>query len=223
MLALEMHREAGFDVPRYWPCIFKGMPALAIERFDRDHNNTPLCSETLYSILASGIPLNNHYDYRYDLIAQAIDLSPVELVSDTVDAKLHLFKRFLMSLLTGNGDLHLENLSITCDDNIKGFSRIYDPAPMRAYAQHDMLSVMPFGEYGEMLDGSDEAVTLKLAVERFAKSCGLNKTQLEDTLTDYLFKTSEFNKRVGELKTVPDENKERLIKQTEDIRKKLQI
>jgi fructose-1,6-bisphosphatase/sedoheptulose 1,7-bisphosphatase-like protein len=112
---------------------------------------------------------------------------------------------------------------VSPEDNIKGFSRIYDPAPMRAYAQHDMLSVMPFGEYGEMLDGSDDAVTLKLAVERFAKICGLNKTQFEDILTDYLSKTSEFNKRVGELKTVPDENKERLIKQTEDIRKKLQI
>jgi len=223
MLTLEMHREAGFDVPRYWPCVFKGMPALAIERFDRDHNNTPLCSETLYSILASGIPLNNHYDYRYDLIAQAIDLSPVELVSHTVDAKLHLFKRFLMSLLTGNGDLHLENLSITCNDNIKDFSRIYDPAPMRAYAQHDMLSVMPFGEYGETPDGSDEPVTLKLAIERFAKSCGLNKTQTEEIINDYLSKTTEFSNRVGKLKTVPDENKERLIKQTEDIRSKLQI
>jgi serine/threonine-protein kinase HipA len=222
MLTLEMHREAGFDVPRYWPCVFKGMPALAIERFDRDQNNTPLCSETLYSILASGIPLNNHYDYRYDLIAQAIDLSPVELVSDTVEAKLHLFKRLLMSLLTGNGDLHLENLSITCNNDIKDFSRIYDPAPMRAYAQHDMLSVMPFGEYGETPDGSNEPVTLKLAVERFAKSCGLNKTQTEEIMNNYLSKTSEFSNRVGELKTVPDENKERLIKQTEDIRNKLQ-
>ncbi|NOQ89548.1 MAG: hypothetical protein GQ549_01235, partial [Gammaproteobacteria bacterium] len=137
MLTLEMHREAGFDVPRYWPCFFKGMPALAIERFDRDQNNTPLCSETLYSILASGTPLNNHYDYRYDLIAQAIDLSPVEIVSNTVDAKQHLFRRLIMALLTGNGDLHLENLSVTCSSGTKAFSRIYDPAPMRAYAQHD--------------------------------------------------------------------------------------
>jgi len=84
MLALEMHREAGFDVPRYWPCFFKGMPILAIEHFDRDRYNTPLCSETLYSILAFGVPLNNHYDYRYDLIAQAIDLSPVTLLSKAI-------------------------------------------------------------------------------------------------------------------------------------------
>jgi len=222
MLTLDMHREAGFDVPRYWSCTFKGMPALAIERFDRDQNNTPLSSETLYSILASGIPLNNHYDYRYDLIAQAIDLSPVELVSDTTQAKQHLFKRLLMSLLTGNGDLHLENMSITCDDNIKGFSKIYDPAPMRAYAQHDMLSVMPFGDYGEIPDNSDQAITLKLAVERFARNCGLNKAQHEEIINDYLAKTSEFSARVNALKTVHDENKERLIKQTENIRNKLQ-
>jgi serine/threonine-protein kinase HipA len=221
MLTLEMHREAGFDVPRYWSCMFKGMPALAIERFDRDLNNTPLCSESMYSILASGIPLNNHFDYRYDLIAQAIDISPVEIVSNTTEAKQHLFKRLVMALLTGNGDLHLENLSITCRDDIKGFSRIYDPAPMRAYAQHDMLSVMPFGEYGETEDGSDQPITLRPAVERFAKNCGLNKTQTDDIINDYLSKTSTFNSRVGELKTVPAENKERLIKQTEAVRQKL--
>jgi serine/threonine-protein kinase HipA len=227
MLALDIHRKAGFDVPRYWSCMFKGMPALAIERFDRDQDNTPLCSETLYSILASGIPLNNHYDYRYDLIAQAIDVSPVELVSDTIAAKQHLFKRFLMALLTGNGDLHLENLSITCADDItddtKCFSKIYDPAPMRAYAQHDMLSVMPFGEYGETPDGSDEPIALKMAVERFAKSCGLNKAQTEEIIDDTLLKTRDFSARVAKLKTVPDENKDRLIKQTEFVRKKLQI
>jgi len=222
MLTLEIHREAGFDVPRYWSCFFKGMPALAIERFDRDRNNTPLCSETLYSILASGVPLNNHYDYRYDLIAQAIDLSPVEFISNTSEAKLHLFKRLLMALLTGNGDLHLENLSITCCGGEKAFSKIYDPAPMRAYAQHDMLSVMPFGEYGETADDNDTTITLHQAVERFAKSCGLNKSQTEKSIEHALTDTRTFSSRVAELKTVPDENKERLIKQTEAVRKKLQ-
>jgi serine/threonine-protein kinase HipA len=222
MLALEMHREAGFEVPRYWPCFFKGMPAIAIERFDRDHNNTPLCSETLYSILASGIRLNNHYDYTYDLIAQAIDLSPVEFISDTIEAKKYLFKRLLMAMLTGNGDLHLENLSVTCCDGVKAFSKIYDPASMRAYAQHDMLSVMPFGEYGEMPDGHEQTITLKNAVMRFAKSCGLTKTETANIIEQLIFKTQDFSARVSELKTVPDENKTRLIEKTEAVRKKLQ-
>lgn len=91
-----------------------------------------------------------------------------------------------MALLTGNGDLHLENLSITCNDDIKGFSKIYDPAPMGAYAQLDMLSVMPFGDYGETPGDSEDPITLKHAVERFAKSCGLNKTQSENTINHYL-------------------------------------
>jgi serine/threonine-protein kinase HipA len=223
MLALEMHREAGFDVPRYWPCFFKGMPALAIERFDRDQGNTPLCSETLYSILASGIQLNNHYDYSYDLIAKAIDLSPVEFVSDTMAAKQHLFKRLIMALLTGNGDLHLENLSITCRNGVKGFSRIYDPAPMRAYAQHDMLSVMPFGDYGETPEGSVEPIKLKQAIERFARSCGINKSRCAEIIEDLLSETSEFSLRVSQLQTVPDENKERLIEKTEAVRRKLTV
>ena len=153
MLALDIHREADFDVPRHWRCEFKGMPALAVERFDRDADNTPLCSESLYSILSSGVSLNNHYDYRYDLIAQALDITPVNIVDDIRSAKQHLFKRLIMALLTGNGDLHLENMSITLTDNVRGFSKIYDPAPMRAYAQHDMLSVMPYGNNGETLEG----------------------------------------------------------------------
>ncbi len=221
MLTLEIHREAGFDVPRYWPCFFKGMPALAIERFDRDQNNTPLYCESLYSILASGIPLNNHYDYRYDLIAQALDLSPVEIVSHIAEAKEHLFQRLLMALLTGNGDLHLENLSITCIQNKKTFSKIYDPAPMRAYAQHDMLSVMPFGDYGETPEDADTAINLKQAVYRFAKNCGLNTALCDSHIETALSQTADFNHRVKQLTTVHDENKERLIKRTESVRLKL--
>lgn len=222
MLALEIHREAGFDVPRFWPCRFKGMSALAIERFDRDQNNTPLCSETLYSILASGIPLSNHYDYRYDLIAQAIDVSPIPLVSDTTQAKLHLFKRLLMAMLTGNGDLHLENLSITSGDGSKRFSRIYDPAPMRAYAQHDMLSVMPFGDYGETPAGSEQTIDLKTAVSRFSKHCGLNRTERASIIDEALTATVSFSERVDALKTVPAENRKRLIDRTEFVRRNLQ-
>jgi len=78
---------------------------------------------------------------------------------------------------------------------------------MRAYAQHDMLSVMPFGEYGETPDDSDATITLRQAVERFAKSCGLNKSQTEKSIEHALANTSTFSSRVAELKTVPDENR----------------
>jgi hypothetical protein len=84
------------------------------------------------------------------------------------------------------------------------------------------LSVMPFGEYGETPDGSDETITLRLAMTHFARSCGITKSQCHEIIEDMLSKTSSYSRRVSELKTVPDENKERLIRKTEDVRSKLQ-
>lgn len=217
-LALDAHREAGFDVPRFWQCDFKDMPALAIERFDRDSKNRPVFTETLFSILASGASINSHYDYRYDLIAQAIDTSAVTIATRHAEANRHLFKRFIMSILTGNGDLHLENLSITASLEGRRFTSVYDPAPMRAYSQHDMLSVMPFGDYGELLDGRDEPVGFDEAISRFARACGLNKTQLDEIIHTLLANTSNYAERVGKLETVPDENKQRLITHVDEVR-----
>ena len=220
-LTLDLHREAGFDVPRTWLCHFKDMPALAIERFDRDQDNAPVFTETLYSIFASGTPLADHYSYRYDLIAQAIDTSAVKIVNDNVEAKQHLFKRFLMSILTGNGDLHLENLSILQRDSVRSFTPVYDPAPMRAYSQHDMLSVMPFGDYGDIPPGGSEPVGLAGAVNRLAGHCGLDRTRCQDTLTELLAVTASFADRVQALATVPDANRQRLIERVRDVRQQL--
>lgn len=218
-LALDLHREAGFVVPRFWPCFFKDMPALAIERFDRDFMNRPVFTESLFSILASGVPLANHYDYRYDHIARAIDSSTVAIASQRSTAKQHLFTRLVLAMLTGNGDLHLENLSITELKGERSFTPVYDPAPMRAYSQHDMLSVMPFGDYGELLDGQDAAVNLAQAIARFAKACGLSKTQSDETVHRLLAVTQSYAERVGRLSTVPAPNKERLIRRVDEVRK----
>ncbi len=220
-LALDVHREAGFKVPRHWNCNFKGMPAIAIERFDRDENNTPLYTETLYSILASGAPLNNNFDYQYDLIAQAIDQSAVRIVSDAATAKRHLFQRLILALLTGNGDLHLENLSIYDQHDKRNFTPIYDPTPMRAYSQHDMLSVMPFGQYGELVEKQENPINLPQAVERFARHCGISNGHYHELVDELLESSKHFAERVRELKTVPDDNKTRLIARVIEVRKKL--
>ena len=217
-LAMDVHREAGFETPRYWLCHFKDMPALAVERFDRDTNNLPVFTETLFSVLASGAPLTSHYDYRYDLIARAIDTSPVSIVTHHAEAKLHLFKRFILSLLTGNGDLHLENLSIIARGEERSFSSVYDPAPMRAYSQHDMLSVMPFGDYGETPEGRDKPVGFREAISRFASACGLNQRQCDEVVHNLLTVTASYTDRVGELQSVPEENRERLIQRVNEVR-----
>ena len=49
-LALDMHKEAGFDVPRYWKTSINGINALAIERFDRNEFNKPVFMERLYRL-----------------------------------------------------------------------------------------------------------------------------------------------------------------------------
>jgi len=220
-LALDLHREAGFKVPRHWVSYFKGMPALAVERFDRDENNAPLYTETLYSILASGVSLTNHFDYQYDLIAQAIDKSAVRIVSDPTEAKQHLFRRLIMAMLTGNGDLHLENISVLNRDDKLEFSPVYDPTPMRAYSQHDMLSVMPFGQYGEILDKQDTPVKLIEAVQRFAHHSGISNNQGKELVHELLDSSKDFTERVSELNSLPDDNKTRLISRVNDVRKKL--
>ncbi len=220
-LALDMHREAGFEVPRCWTCFFKDMPALAVERFDRDADNLPLFTETLYSIIASGAPVEGNYGYRYDLISQAIDTGTVTIATDPQAAKQHLFRRFLMATLTGNGDLHLENLSIMQLDSLRRFTPVYDPTPMRAYSQHDLLSVMPFGSYGEMPVGATEPVKFAEAVARFARTCGLTRTQAQDTVNELMAVTESYEARLNALATLPEGNKARLIARVRDVRKKL--
>ncbi|MDH5180394.1 MAG: HipA domain-containing protein [Gammaproteobacteria bacterium] len=224
-MALDMYRNAGFDVPRHWICHFKGMPALAIERFDRDASRAPVFTETLYSIFASGLPnMVSHYDYTYDNIAKAINVSPVRIVNDATEGKEHLFRCVIMSLITGNGDLHLENLSILIDsDNVRRFTPIYDPTPMRAYSQHDMISVMPFGDYGDIVDGYDKPIGLTEAVHRFSAHCGIRKKQFNAIVSELLDKTADYESMINQLQTVPDANKERLIKRIADARKHLGV
>ena len=122
--------------------------------------------------------------------------------------------------------MHLENLSLIETDSAENrkrcFTSIYGPAPMRAYSQHDMLSVMPFGEYAEMPDGFDAPVSFNQAIERFANACGLNKTQSEEIIHELLGASQSYTERVGQLLCVPDENKERLINRVGQIRQQLQ-
>ena len=93
---------------------------------------------------------------------------------DPVKAKEYVFKRLILSFLTGNGDLHLENLSIIEREGERFFSPVYDPTPMRAYKIHDMLSPMSFGNYGEFAS-NDEMVGFDEAIVRLLKKYNISK------------------------------------------------
>ena len=212
-LALGVHKEAGFNVPRYWDVEVNGIKSLAIERFDRDKNNKPLFMESVYSLLASGsLSISHHYSATYDFIGKVLDNKKIDITHDPKEAKAHLLKRLVLAMLIGNGDLHLENLSFLEKEGSLGFSPVYDPTPMRAYARHNMLTPpeMTFGDYGDFID--NEVVDLKRGLNRFAKNLKINSNQYQKIIEDCLLVTKNYEQRVNNLNHLPDLNKENLIK-----------
>lgn len=214
-LGLDMHRKAGFEVPRYWSVKIGGLRGLAVERFDRGADGVPLFFESLYSILASGSrTVTSHYSASYDRIAQAIDNPRVRLVDDRRQAKKYLFERLILALLTGNGDLHLQNLGILKRDGKLGFSPVYDPAPMRAYYIHDMLTPpgMTFGDYGDYPADlkSKTPVGFDLAIARFAHVLGFRRADYAELIGRLVSLCADYPERVEALTTLPTENKQHL-------------
>jgi len=125
-----MHRRAGFEVPetRY---------------LDVDGGSVPV--ESVYSLWAEREPgrIRCNTDGSMELTADTLREFGV--------AQLDWFGRFVVALLTGNGDLHSENMSLMVRDGQVQLSPVYDPAPMRAYRgrdNHDLLSALPFSGIG---------------------------------------------------------------------------
>jgi len=214
-LALDIHKEAGFEVPRYWTTEIYGLNAIAIERFDRDEHRSPLFLETIYSTLASANrEITSNHDAEYELLARAIDNPSIDIVSNKAEAREHLFRRMVLALLTGNGDLHMENLTILQRDGKLAFSPIYDPTPMRAYKRHDIKMPMPFGGYG------DTTSSIGVAFGQFGKTLGLSK-KIAEIVESYLKLTESYADRVTDLKTLPIDNRENLIKIHQEMRQEL--
>ncbi len=141
-------------------------------------------------------------------------------MSDPLEAKRHLLKCLIMSFATGNGDLHLENISLFYRDGASAFSPVYDPTPMRAYSRHDMLSVMPFGNYGE-LGSKDEPVGFEDALHQLAKNLGFRRNTLQQLISEVLDVTASYPQRIRQLQTLPPENQEHLARVTTTMRDKL--
>jgi serine/threonine-protein kinase HipA len=221
-LALDVHREAGFDVPRCWPVEFNGVPALAVERFDRDPARNPLFTETLYSVLASGDSrITHNHSYSFDRIGRAIERSPIDIVTDREAGKRHLLWRLIMAILTGNGDLHMENLSVVRRRDELTFSPVYDPTPMRAYSIHNMLAVMPFGNYGEVDERTAEPVLLRQGIRNFARHLGITPAARDELLERSLRATADYAERIRSLRTLPEQNRENLCRVLEGVRRQL--
>jgi serine/threonine-protein kinase HipA len=205
-LGLEIHKQAGFEIPRHWNVEINGIKGLAVERFDRSSNHKPLFMESVYSVLASGNnKITNHYSTSYETIGKAINNTKIDIVKNKKLAKEELFKRLTLAILTGNGDLHLENLSFLEKNNTLSFSPVYDPTPMRAYSRHNMLvpNEMTFGNYGE--------VKLNEALINFSRVLSLKLNKVYSILENEIKVLKNYDEKIGNLKYLPDINKENLI------------
>ena len=213
-LAYEYHGKAElFDVPRTWlletTVNEEPLIALASERFDRDHD-VPLPLESMYSILHTGNPTKYlcNTDGSIEKIGEVLNKLRFPY------AELERFyTQFVMSLLTGNGDLHTDNIAILTAPGKNGMKRyrlspLFDPAPMRAYRgrySHNVLSALPFGG-GDPSDTTGSATPDDLfdSLMAVAKSMGIKHTKAK-SLVMHLYRVTEpyLNDAIELLRSIP--------------------
>ncbi len=196
-MAYDLHRKAHIPTPRTWlrEIEFKGesFPILAIERFDRDEQGNPIPLESVFSILRTGAPgkFFDNTDGAMEDVWNAVKFASADLIAD----RLNLYSRFALSLITGNGDLHLENWSALGCHGSAGLSPVYDPAPMRAYrafrSNHDLLSALPFsgiGGTGQLPFASSGEIPPDLGIKliQFGEHLGLSNVSCRDRLSELL-------------------------------------
>jgi len=143
-LCLDIHREAGLHTPNYWTFeTDEGLRILAVERFDRQAGR-PILLESAFSILHLARNIASQTQGNLDMLGQAIYSPELGISHQPLPDSIDAYKRLVLALLSGNGDMHWENWSFLQHKGRVGLSPVYDPAPMRAYPQHNMLMVMPF-------------------------------------------------------------------------------
>ncbi|RFC62733.1 type II toxin-antitoxin system HipA family toxin [Fulvimarina endophytica] len=200
-LAYSAHALAGFDDDRPRRRHFvseDGIELLAVERFDRK-DGLPIPMESAFTALyaASAGKIQDRWSMNglkpslEDLLSKMSDPRAGISVDPQAD-KDRLFTRTMMGLLTGNGDNHLENHAFLGRRGRSRLSPLYDPAPMRQYHRHQMVSSMSFG--GVAFNEGAVPSTLPEAILAFGKSCGLQKRGVASRLDRCLTATDGFGK-----------------------------
>ena len=201
-LCLDIHHKAGFNVPTYHRYVDGDLHFLAVERFDRI-GMKPIPMESLFSVIATG-----NYDFREtgDILLEELgdiigNLAQVAALDE--DTGEQMYRRILMALLTGNGDLHLDNISILGGLSDCRLAPVYDPAPMRAWPRHNLVSAIPF-------DASkyDDHGALYI---NLGKSFGLSTDQVRQCIHDAFDATSSYTERLMELERVPLKRRSQLV------------
>lgn len=213
-LCLDVHRELGFEIPRHWRATIDDLSVLAVERFDRTSAGMPIAMESFFSVYATG---QQQVRTMTDAEVEGVGLMLLKLAEivniNPAEARLEVYRRFLMALLTGNGDLHLENLAFLGGPEKVRVAPVFDPAPMRAWDRHDLISALPFY--------IDEKQGLSASIARVGESFGLTRTAASDILHDLMAATKNYPEQVLALKDVPDVNRKNLASRVKSLRGRL--
>jgi serine/threonine-protein kinase HipA len=200
-LCLELHRAAGFSVPDYHRFEQAELQFLAVTRFDREAGK-PLPMESLFSVIATG---DHHFRETGDVLLEelgAIIQRLGDVVSLAADTAEQVYRRILMALLTGNGDLHLDNLALLGGIDACRLAPVYDPSPMRAWPRHNLVSAIPFDPAG-YVDHGEFFVSL-------GKHFGLSDKRTQQCVQDALAATASYPAQLMALERVPLRQREQL-------------
>jgi serine/threonine-protein kinase HipA len=214
-LSYKYHRMSGFKTPKtYFKTIDhhgESIDLMAIERFDR-HAGLPIPLESFYSILKTGSPskIFNNIDGSMEMASKVFDTLRLP-----ARMKLDWYRRFVMSFLTGNGDLHLENMSLLGGADSPELSPVYDPAPMRAYrgkTNHDLLSALPFCDVGGVTQArylpfsssGDTPDNLRALLILFGKNIGIDQRVARSNIEELFECTRHFkDEAISILESIP--------------------
>lgn len=201
LLCLDTHRQGGFETPDARRFSDGDLHFLAITRFDQ-HNGLPVPMESLFSVIASG---DHHFRETGDILLDELGnvLSRLgDVVNLAAGSGEQLYRRILMALLTGNGDLHLDNIALLGGVSDCRLTPVYDPAPMRAWPRHNLLSAIPFDASGYADHGEFFAA--------LGRPFGLSGPQIGTCIEQTLESTADFSERLMALTRVPSQQRRQL-------------
>lgn len=214
-LGLDIHRQLGFQVPEYQLAEFDGIRMLAVDRFDRSADGLPIPLETFFSVMAIGNrEIQGATDTTMAAVGRMIEKLATLVNLDARQVQHGVYRRFCTALMTGNGDLHLENLSFLGSQQHVQLSPVYDPAPMRAWPLHNLLSAVPF-------DINPDLGGIRENIVALGPAFGMSVNAATDMLENIASETKDYTAQVAELADVPKARRDFLCKVVREARGKL--
>lgn len=211
-MALDIHKQLGFDVPRYWRTHVDGMELIAIERFDRTDDGCPIPMESFFSVMASGAAdIQSATGTEMERVGNMLETLPRIANINASKAQHEVYRRFITAIFTGNGDLHLENLAFLGGNDETKVSPVYDPAPMRAWPRHNLLSAIPFVIKDNLLDS---LITL-------GDSFNLSDNDAKEIIFEIKNKTLSFANQIRDEEHIPENTRTHLCNVLNDVHQKI--